>query len=146
MREKYENLLNEIEEISRDSYALAEVLQGYCDYQEGEKVSSSLLGDFFKKIVLGAFGISVVLLMVSALFFKVDDMTLSKGVVYDFNGGWELVRNTKETEFIEELPYLGESAPNERIIAHNLLKVNGSNDKEGVLFLTLLLVVLEFLY
>ena len=50
MREKYEKLLNEIEEISRDSYALAEVLQGYCDYQEGEKVSSSLLGDFFKKI------------------------------------------------------------------------------------------------
>ena len=50
MREKYENLLNEIEEISRDSYALAEVLQGYCDYQDGEKVSSSMLSDFFEKI------------------------------------------------------------------------------------------------
>ena len=42
MREKYENLLNEIEEISMDSYALAEVLHGYCEYQDGEKVSSSL--------------------------------------------------------------------------------------------------------
>lgn len=50
MREKYENLLNEIEEISRNSYALAEVLQGYCDYQDGEKVSSSMLSDFFEKI------------------------------------------------------------------------------------------------
>ena len=50
MREKYENLLNEIEEISRDSYALAEVLQGYCDYQDGEKVTSSMLSDFFEKI------------------------------------------------------------------------------------------------
>ena len=50
MREKYENLLNEIEEISIESYELAEVLHGYCEYYEGEKVSSSLLGDFFKKI------------------------------------------------------------------------------------------------
>ena len=38
MREKCENLLlNKIEEISRDSYALAEVLYGYCVYQDGEK-------------------------------------------------------------------------------------------------------------
>lgn len=50
MREKYENLLNEIEEISMDSYALAEVLHGYCEYQDGEKVSSSLLSDFFDDI------------------------------------------------------------------------------------------------
>ena len=50
MREKYENLLNEIEEISRDSYALAEVLYGYCEYQDGEKISSSMLSDFFQKI------------------------------------------------------------------------------------------------
>ena len=50
MREKYENLLNEIEEISRDSYELAEVLHGYCEHFESEHVSFSLLGDFFKKI------------------------------------------------------------------------------------------------
>lgn len=50
MREKYENLLNEIEEISRDSYALAEVLYGYCEYQDGGKVSSSMLSNFFEKI------------------------------------------------------------------------------------------------
>ena len=50
MREKYENLLSEIEEISRYVYALAEVLYGYCEYQNGEKVSSSMLSDFFQKI------------------------------------------------------------------------------------------------
>ena len=50
MREKYENLLSEIEEISRYVYALAEVLYGYCEYKNGEKVSSSMLSDFFQKI------------------------------------------------------------------------------------------------
>ena len=50
MREKYENLLSEIEEISRDSYALAEVLYGYCEYQDGGNVSSSMLSNFFQKI------------------------------------------------------------------------------------------------
>jgi len=30
MREKYENLLNEIEEISWDSYNIVEILHGYC--------------------------------------------------------------------------------------------------------------------
>ena len=50
MREKYENLLSEIEEIPRYVYALAEVLYGYCEYQNGEKVSSSMLSDFFQKI------------------------------------------------------------------------------------------------
>lgn len=50
MRKKYENLLNEIEEISIESYELAEVLHGYCEYCEDDKVSPSLLGDFFKMI------------------------------------------------------------------------------------------------
>ena len=50
MRQKYENLLNEIEEISIESYELAEVLHGYCEYYEGEKISSSLLSGFLKKI------------------------------------------------------------------------------------------------
>ena len=38
MLEKYGKLLDEIEEISRQSYALAEVLQGYCDSFDGEKI------------------------------------------------------------------------------------------------------------
>lgn len=50
MREKYENLLNEIEEISWDSYNIAEVLHGYCEYYSGEKVSSFLLSNFLKDI------------------------------------------------------------------------------------------------
>ena len=50
MREKYENLLNEIEEISWDSYNIAEILHGYCEYYSGEKVSSSLLSNFFENI------------------------------------------------------------------------------------------------
>lgn len=47
---KYRKLLDEIEEISRQSYALAEVLQGYCDSFDGEKVSSVIISDFFKDI------------------------------------------------------------------------------------------------
>ena len=50
MREKYDNLLSEIEEKSIEIYELVEVLHGYCEYYEGEKISSSLLSDFLKKI------------------------------------------------------------------------------------------------
>lgn len=77
--------------------------------------------EFFKKLILCAFGFNVILLLVSAVFFKVDDMTLSKGVTYNFNNGWVLVRNTGERELAGELPYLGESVPNERVIAENII-------------------------
>ena len=50
MRKKYEKLLDEITEITSKSYALAEVLQGYCDNFDGEKVSSIIISDFFKEI------------------------------------------------------------------------------------------------
>lgn len=50
MREKYENLLKEIEEISWDSYNIVEILHGYCEYYSGEKVPSSLLSNFFENI------------------------------------------------------------------------------------------------
>lgn len=50
MREKYESLLGKIEEISRNSYALAEVLRGYCEYYDNKRISMSILADFFKKI------------------------------------------------------------------------------------------------
>ena len=47
MQDKYENLLNEIEEISIQSYTIAEILYGYCEYCDGEKISSSMISDFF---------------------------------------------------------------------------------------------------
>lgn len=50
MQDKYENLLNEIEEISIQSYTIAEILYGYCEYCDGEKISSSMIRDFFKEI------------------------------------------------------------------------------------------------
>lgn len=50
MFEKYEKLLNEIEKISLESYELAEVLHGYCNNFDGQKISSDIIGKFFKEI------------------------------------------------------------------------------------------------
>ncbi len=77
--------------------------------------------EFFKKTILYVFGFNVILLMVVAFFFRVDDMTLSKGVVYNFNKGWTLMRDTGESFAINELPYLGKSEPNEQLVAENVI-------------------------
>ena len=50
MRKEYESLLNEIEEISRHCYNLSEVLYGYCEYIDGDGISSFMINGFFKEI------------------------------------------------------------------------------------------------
>ena len=76
----------------------------------------------FRKILWMILAIHIVLILVVVFGFKVDDMTLSKGEVKDFNEGWKMTwqKDGKSIE-IEELPYLGESVPNETLILENTI-------------------------
>lgn len=76
----------------------------------------------FRKILWMILAIHIVLILVVVFGFKVDDMTLSKGEVKDFNEGWKMTwqKDGKSIE-IEELPYLGESVPDEILILENTI-------------------------
>ena len=50
MQEKYEELLNQVIEISNSSYILAEILHVYCLYFQEGKISAYLIVDFLNKI------------------------------------------------------------------------------------------------
>lgn len=76
---------------------------------------------YYKKAVWIAVAFFLILLFFVATWFKVDDMTLSKGNVYDFNENWMLTWPDKTEYRIEELPYLGQSEPGEVIIFENTI-------------------------
>ena len=76
---------------------------------------------YLKKIVWFVLLFNLALLVFVAVRFKVDDMTLSKGEVYDFNSGWELTWQDGERVAIGELPYLGKSEPEELLVLENTI-------------------------
>ncbi|MBO5302586.1 MAG: response regulator [Lachnospiraceae bacterium] len=76
---------------------------------------------YLKKFVWAVLAFNIGLLAFVALAFQVDDMTLSKGEIYDFNQNWVLYRENGESTAIEELPYLGESSAGDRIIVENTI-------------------------
>lgn len=71
---------------------------------------------YFNKKVWFVLALDLLLLIFVAVFFKVDDMTLSKGEVITFNEDWTLTWPEGESLLIEELPYLGKSEPGEVLI------------------------------
>ncbi len=75
----------------------------------------------FRKIVWSVMAFFFVLLIFVAVTFKVDDMTLSKGKIYDFNTGWVMTWPDGECINIDELPYLGKSNPQEVIVFENTI-------------------------
>ena len=75
----------------------------------------------FQKIVWFVLAFNLILLLFVAVTFQVDDMTLSKGEVYEFNNGWTLTWPDGESLVIEELPYLGNSMPEERMVLENTI-------------------------
>ena len=68
---------------------------------------------YFNKKVWFVLALDLVLLIFVAAVFKVDDMTLSKGEVIEFNEDWIMTWPDGESLLIEELPYLGKSEPGE---------------------------------
>ena len=75
----------------------------------------------FRKIVWSVMAFFFVLLMFVAVTFKVDDMTLSKGNIYEFNTGWTMTWPDGKSLNIDELPYLGKSEPEEVIVFENTI-------------------------
>lgn len=76
---------------------------------------------FFRRNVWLVMGFNLALLIFVIFTFKVDDMTLSKGQVYEFNNGWQMVRQNGECYEISELPYLGKSEPEEVVVLKNTI-------------------------
>ncbi len=64
---------------------------------------------------------NLALLLFVAVKFKVDDMTLSKGEIHEFNTNWTLKWPDGTVYEIEELPYLGKSKPGEIIVFENVI-------------------------
>ena len=75
----------------------------------------------FKKAVWLVLAFHFILLMVVIIGFKVDDMTLSKGETYTFNKGWTVEWQNGENLTVDELPYLGASAPDELVVMENVI-------------------------
>ena len=76
---------------------------------------------YFQKIVWVVLLFHLALLIFVAVVFQVDDMTLAKGDVYEFNHDWRLTWPDGESLLIEELPYLGQSVPGEQLILENTI-------------------------
>lgn len=60
-------------------------------------------------------------LIFTTLTFQVDDMTLAKGDIYNFNKNWTLCRADGSKETLSTLPYAGNSAKNETIVLENTI-------------------------
>ncbi len=75
----------------------------------------------FSKIVWIALVFFLVILIFVAVTFKVDDMTLSKGKINEFNKNWILTWSDGEKYEIAELPYLGKSKAGEKLILENTI-------------------------
>ena len=76
---------------------------------------------YFQKIVWSVLAFNLALLIFVAVAFQVDDMTLSKGEVYEFNNDWMLTWPDGESIVIKELPYMGESMPKEQLVLENTI-------------------------
>lgn len=66
--------------------------------------------------IVSVFAIMIVLVVIT---FEVDDMTLSKGAVYNFNSDWRLYRAGQEVVHLDRLPYTGTSRAGETIVIEN---------------------------
>ena len=73
----------------------------------------------FKKIAWFVLFAFLTLIGFVILTFKVDDMTLYKGKVYDFNDGWTLMREDGSSQVLDKLPFSGTSKPEEKVVIEN---------------------------
>lgn len=75
----------------------------------------------YRRVIRLALIAGIAILAFVAIMFKVDDMTLSKGDIYEFNEGWVLTGENGEAIHIEKLPYLGHSERDEVVIFENTI-------------------------
>ncbi len=75
----------------------------------------------FRKLVWIIMAFMLALLVFVAVTFEVDDMTVSEGAVYEYNHGWVMTWEDGHQVEIPELPYLGKSEQNEKVIIENTI-------------------------
>ena len=74
-----------------------------------------------KKLIWVALAIELIVLLVVVINSNVDNMTLSKGEIYDFNTGWIITRQDGSSQKIKSLPYSEKSKAGEKIILSNTI-------------------------
>lgn len=74
---------------------------------------------YFKNIAWFVLVLFFILSVYVVVGFQVDDMTLSKGEVYEFNEGWVLTGEDKQSITPGKLPFSGNSEPGETVIMEN---------------------------
>lgn len=75
----------------------------------------------FPKLTWLIIAIQIFLSICVITTFQVDDMTLTKGDIADFNTGWTLYREDGTSEAIESLPYAGKSREYDTIVLENTI-------------------------
>ena len=74
-----------------------------------------------KKLIWVALAIELIVLLVVVINSNVDNMTLSKGEIYNFNTGWTITRQDGSYQKIKSLPYSEKSKAGEKIILSNTI-------------------------
>ena len=74
---------------------------------------------YFKKISWVVLFLFLALCVYVVMKFQVDDMTLSKGEVYEFDEGWTFTGEDGKTVLVETLPFSGNSKPEEKVSIEN---------------------------
>lgn len=74
-----------------------------------------------KKLIWVALAIEIIVLLVVVFNSDVDNMTLSKGEIYNFNTGWTIIREDGTAAKIKSLPYSEKSKAGEKIILKNTI-------------------------
>ena len=75
----------------------------------------------FQKLVWVVMGLYVAIIVFAICNFQVDDMTLSKGKIYEYNANWSMIREDGTCVEIDSLPFSAESKPGEIIIIENMI-------------------------
>ena len=70
----------------------------------------------FKKLIWAALAIEIIVLIVIVINSDVDNMTLSKGRIDNFNTGWTITREDGSSSKIKSLPYSEKSKAGEKIV------------------------------
>lgn len=75
----------------------------------------------FKKLIWAALAIEIIVLIVIVINSDVDNMTLSKGGIDNFNTGWTITREDGSSSKIKSLPYSEKSKAGEKIVLSNTI-------------------------
>lgn len=75
----------------------------------------------FRRLVWLIVAVQISLIIYIAITFQVDDMTLVKGTVSDFNTGWTIYGEDSIGIAIESLPYAGTSDAYETVVIENTI-------------------------